>query len=417
MIVSLVKAEEAEKTSNQSNCDVESVTRAALCTLYAMYHLQVLHKKEEKEKLRYSSWVTQPFFPLKDRINEVKVNNSPASESAIIKFCSLITENDLLYRELRILNDLAKNSTNKEFNFQLERIITDFELKNLENKMGFLVLLKKESNFTAIQKAYRDKWALLNLINDKDFKQMYIDKAIDELGSEGLRESVNKYIRLSEQGKKVANKHFGGEGVELQAYYTEDDNSHRVLNINCINEDKELRISDVLQQEKDVDKLNIYCNKKLRVSAYRKDKERHYEFKEGAYYGMESTWRAPCEGGGFVVCTIVINVSSDGIAEILEFKIDGKNRKIPDEWVESNDENGGQSQEQLAIDQNDELRIQGFTLIKAIKDYQKREQEKIWPSDLSLMNKTKKEGDISSNIEHIDAIEKVAESRNLSFPH
>ncbi|MGL9725197.1 MAG: hypothetical protein ACR5KV_00095 [Wolbachia sp.] len=61
--------------------------------------------------------------------------------------------------------------------------------------------------------------------------------------------------------------------VEFQAYYTEDDNSYRVLNINCINKDKEVRVSDILQQERDINELNIYCNKKQKMHAYRKDKK------------------------------------------------------------------------------------------------------------------------------------------------
>ncbi|MGL9725196.1 MAG: hypothetical protein ACR5KV_00090 [Wolbachia sp.] len=69
--------------------------------------------------------------------------------------------------------------------------------------------MKEESDFTVIQKACRDEWILLNLINDKDFKQIYIDKAIDELESKDLRKSINKYVRLAKQGQKVTSKHFG----------------------------------------------------------------------------------------------------------------------------------------------------------------------------------------------------------------
>ncbi|MCA4774011.1 hypothetical protein [Wolbachia endosymbiont of Mansonella perstans] len=56
-------------------------------------------------------------------------------------------------------------------------------------------------------------------------------------------------------------------------------------------------------------------------------KERHYEFKEGAYYEMTSTWPATDKSERTFMCTVVINVSNDGITEILKF--DGRNFKSP----------------------------------------------------------------------------------------
>ncbi|WP_353286768.1 hypothetical protein [Wolbachia endosymbiont (group A) of Anthophora plumipes] len=344
------KAAEAGKTSDQSeNYDVESVIRAASCTWYAIHRLLVLYG-EEKEKLCYSSRFTLPFISLKNRINEVEKENPSTKDSATIKFCRSIAENDKLCKELRNLNNLAENFANKEFDSQLEKIITGFKLKDLEDKVGFLVLLKEESDFTAIQKAYRDEWSFYDLINDRDFKQTYIDKAVTESANKSFKEDINKCIELAEQGKKAASKYFERKDVELRAYYTETDNADRVLNVNLINYNRSepTRISDILQQEKDIKELNIYCNKKHEIHAHQEDKKRYYEFKEGAYYEMTSTW--PVENGSRM-CTMIMNVSSSGITEVLKF--DGEDFVSSEEILE-------------LIKQNDELYIQGLVLHDAV---------------------------------------------------
>ncbi|WP_353277406.1 hypothetical protein [Wolbachia endosymbiont (group A) of Agelastica alni] len=353
MLVGLTKgdkAAEAGKTSDQSeNYDVKSVIRAASCAWYAIHCLLVLYG-EEKEKLCYPLRLTPRFTSFKNRIDEVEKDNSSTKDSAIIKFCRSIAENDKLYKELENLNNLAENFANKEFDSQLEKIITGFKLKNLEDKVGFLILLKEESNFTAIQEAYSDKWSFYDLIHDRDFKQTYIDKAVTESANKSFKEDIDKCIKLAEQGKKAASKYFEGKGVELRAYYTETDNAHRVLNINLINYNRSepTKISDILQQEKDIKELNIYCNKKHEIHAHQEGKKRYYEFKEGACYEMTSTW--PVENGSRM-CTMIMNVSSDGITEILKF--DGEDFVPLEEILE-------------LIKQNDELYIQGLSLHDAV---------------------------------------------------
>ncbi|WP_264338316.1 hypothetical protein [Wolbachia endosymbiont (group A) of Cheilosia soror] len=340
------KTAEAGKTSNQSeNYDVESVIRVASCAWNAIHCLLASYEYD-----LYSSWLESHFTSLKDRINKMEKDNSFTKDSAIIKFCRSIAENNKLYKELKNLNNLAENFANEEFDSQLEKIITGFKLKNLEDKVGFLMLLKEERDLTAIQKAYRDEWSFYDLINDRDFKQTYIDKAVTESANKSFKKDIDKCIKLAEQGKKAASKYLGRKGVELQAYYTETDNAYRVLNINSINHNgnEPVRVSDILQQEKDIKELNIYCNKKHEIHAHRKGKERHYKFKEGAYYKMTSTW--PVKDGS-EMCTIIMNVSSDGITEVLKF----------------NDEDFVLSKEILElIKQNDELYIQGLSLYDAV---------------------------------------------------
>lgn len=368
MIGDLTKEEktaEAGKTSDQSeNYDVESVIRAASCTWYAIHRLLVLYG-EEKEKLCYSSRFTLPFISLKNRIDEVEKENPSTKDSAIMKFCRSIAENKGLQNELNNLNNPAENFADKEFNSQLEKIITGFKLKNLEDKVGFLTLLKEERDFTAIQNAYRDGWSFYDLINDKDFKQTYIDKAVTESAGKSFKEDIDKCIELAEQGKKAASKYFEGKGVELRAYYTETDNAHRVLNINLINYNRSepTKISDILQQEKE---LNIYCNKKREICAHREGKERHYKFEEGACYEMTSTWPVKDEFGNVSICTMIMNVSSGGITEVLKFN--GKDFVLSEEIRE-------------LIKQNDELYIQGLSLHNAvIKSLKKGEAADVIPT-------------------------------------
>lgn len=117
------------------------------------------------------------------------------------------------------------------------------------------------------------------------------------------------------------------------------------MNINLTHYDNSepTKISDVLQQEKDIKELTIYCNKKHEIHAHKKDKKRYYELKKGAYYLMTSTW-ATKDGSG--MCTMIMNVSSDGITEILKFH--GEDFVSSKEILE-------------LIKQNDELYIQGLS--------------------------------------------------------
>nr|WP_254229865.1 hypothetical protein [Wolbachia pipientis] len=148
-----------------------------------------------------------------------------------------------------------------------------------------------------------------------------------------------------------------------------------MLNINLINYNRSepIRISDILQQERGISTLNIYCDKKHDIYAYRKDKERHYEFKEGAYYEMTSTWSVQDKDGETVTCTMVMNVSNSGITKVLQFN--GKDFKSPPEefWE--------------LIRQNEELYIQDLSLHDAVKALLKKNKNaNIAPAVSNLQN-------------------------------
>jgi hypothetical protein len=223
--------------------------------------------------------------------------------------------------------------------------------ENLEDKRRLSELLRKRMDFADIQKAY-DNWRFSDLVGDNDFKRMYEDQAVKERekpDSEYFEENIGKYIKLVEEGKEITSRYFGKWKVNFQAY-CEEINNNRVLNVNLIHYDKSepTRISDILQQEKDIKELNIYCNKKHEIHAHQEDKKRYYEFKEGACYEMTSTW--PIENGSRM-CTMIMNVSSSGITEVLKF--DGEDFVSSEEILE-------------LIKQNDELYIQDLSLYDAV---------------------------------------------------
>ncbi|WCR58781.1 MAG: Chromosome partition protein Smc [Wolbachia endosymbiont of Ctenocephalides felis wCfeF] len=218
-----------------------------------------------------------------------------------------------------------------------------------------LAELKGKNSITVLRKYCQDEWEfydlLRDLMNNEDFNQACIDKSFNE----SCQKDFDHYIELANQAKKAVSKYFERKDIELQAYYTETNDADRILNINLANHDgnEPIRISDILQQEKNISKLNVYCDKKHDIYAYRKNKKRYYEFKEGAYYEMISTWPATDKSGKTFMCTMVMNVSSDGITEILKF--DGRDFESPSrEFWE-------------LIGLNKELYIQGLSLYDAVK--------------------------------------------------
>ncbi len=52
-----------------------------------------------------------------------------------------------------------------------------------------------------MQGAFGDEWSFYDLINDRDFKQTYIDKAVTESVNKSFKEDIDKCIELAEQGK------------------------------------------------------------------------------------------------------------------------------------------------------------------------------------------------------------------------
>ncbi|QBB84122.1 MULTISPECIES: hypothetical protein [Wolbachia] len=237
---------------------------------------------------------------------------------------------------------------------------------------NILAELKRKNSITVLEEYYQDKWEfhdlLMDLTNDENFKQAYIDNSF----SKSFKKDFDHYTELANQAKKAVSKYFRDKDIDLRAFYVETNNSDKVLNINLINYNRSepIRISDILQQERDISTLNIYCDKKHDIYAYRKDKERHYEFKEGAYYEMTSTWPVQDKDGKTVTCTMVMNVSNSGITKVLQFN--GKDFESPTEEFWN------------LIRQNEELYIQGLSLHNAVKAL--LEKNKDAPAVINLQN-------------------------------
>lgn len=336
------KAVKAEKTSDQLR-----ELSVAEYVVKSINDLQKLHNRlcssqgnncvNDREKFVQDSDGLGIFQFLKSYINDAEKNEPSIKNLTIMKFLRSIIEDRELYKKLCSFDDFL-----------------DCELENLRDKISLLALLREKMDFTDIQKAYGN-WRFSNLIGDNDFKRIYVDEAVKEREkpvNEDFEKNIGKYIELVKEGKEVASRYFGKWKEDFQVYCEEIDNNNKVLNINLTHYDNSepTKISDVLQQEKDIKELNIYCNKKHEIHAHKKDKKRYYEFKEGAYYEMTSTWAAK-DGSG--MCTMIMNVSSDGITEILKF----------------NGEDFVSSKEILElIKQNDELYIQGLSLYDAVME-------------------------------------------------
>ncbi|WP_264683301.1 MULTISPECIES: hypothetical protein [unclassified Wolbachia] len=336
------KAVKAEKTSDQLR-----ELSVAEYVVKSIHDLQKLHNRlcssqgnncvNDREKFVQDSDGLGIFQFLKSYINDAEKNEPSIKNLTIMKFLRSIIEDRELYKKLCSFDDFL-----------------DCELENLRDKISLLALLREKMDFADIQKAY-DNWRFNDLIGDNDFKRMYVDQAVKEREkpvNEDFEKNIGKYIELVKEGKEVASRYFGKWKEDFQVYCEEIDNNNKVLNINLTHYDNSepTKISDVLQQEKDIKELNIYCNKKHEIHAHKKDKKRYYEFKEGAYYEMTSTWPAK-DGSG--MCTMIMNVSRDGITEILKF----------------NGEDFVSSKEILElIKQNDELYIQGLSLYDAVME-------------------------------------------------
>ncbi|AZU37702.1 hypothetical protein BBB02_04225 [Wolbachia endosymbiont of Bemisia tabaci] len=235
-----------------------------------------------------------------------------------------------------------------------------------------LAELKRKNSITVLEEHCQQKWEvydlLMDLTNDENLKQAYIDLSFN-------KSFKKNFIELANQAKKAISKYFRDKDIDLRAFYVETNNSDKVLNINLINYNRSepIRISDILQQERDISTLNIYCDKKHDIYAYRKGKERRYEFKEDAYYEMTSTWPVQDKDGKTFTCTMVMNVSNSGITKVLQFN--GKDFESPPEefWE--------------LIRQNEELYIQGLSLHDAVKALLKKNKNaNIAPAVSNLQN-------------------------------
>ncbi|MGL9688672.1 MAG: hypothetical protein ACR5K6_02795 [Wolbachia sp.] len=224
-----------------------------------MFHL----KNSEKVKNFAVDRVLPLLESFKDDITNLE-NESPA----MMKFLCSTPEYEELHEGLKELSDLARkcdyvpgSESYKEFCSLVSEVVQGFKLPNLKDKIKFLGLLKVTKNLTATRKAYNDDWFFCDVINDKDFEE-YVNEAVGEEDgptSKGLKKDIDKCRGLIRRGEDIASKYFRKKEVIFQAYCEETEDDNKILNVNLINYDKSkpIRISDILRQEEDVDKLDI----------------------------------------------------------------------------------------------------------------------------------------------------------------
>ncbi|APR97753.1 hypothetical protein [Wolbachia endosymbiont of Folsomia candida] len=353
----------ATEIANDVSCVIEYLLK-----LHSYKNRSEFRKHVDLNALAYLASLKGKFILLKKKLNAAEKANPSLKDLSVVKFCRSIAENDKLHEEF---NNLAKKCRNvppatryERLYPQLNKMVKNFDMHQLQKQISFLKKLKEKNDFNAIRNDCSDEWdfddLLIDLIGDEKFKAEYIDKALDEeceSFSKSFREDLSSYVDLADQGQEAASKYFG-ENIEFQAYYAKaDDGNSKVLNINLIDHSgrsEPTQISDLLQKEKDICELNIYFNKKHEVHAYQEEgKKRYYEFKDGAYYEMTSTWRAEDESGNISICKMIMNVSSSGITKIVEFN--GK-------------KSGLLSKDDLKlVQQNHELHIQDCSLYDSVE--------------------------------------------------
>ncbi|NUX01744.1 hypothetical protein GO685_04610 [Wolbachia endosymbiont of Madathamugadia hiepei] len=136
-------AVKVRKTNNQLKGS--GIGLIASCAWYVMY--RVLMSRKNKS---YSPGFKRTLASLKEHISKMKERSSSTKNPAIMGSCyCLITESGELYEKLDSLESVSM----EEFHSQLGKIIAEFKLQNLQDKIGFLGLLQEGEDFAAIQKA------------------------------------------------------------------------------------------------------------------------------------------------------------------------------------------------------------------------------------------------------------------------
>ncbi len=73
---------------------------------------------------------------------------------------------------------------------------------------NILAELKRKNSITVLEEYYQDKWEfydlLMDLTNDENFKQAYIDNSF----SKSFKKDFDHYTELANQAKKTVSKYF-----------------------------------------------------------------------------------------------------------------------------------------------------------------------------------------------------------------
>ncbi|MGL9718260.1 MAG: hypothetical protein ACR5K9_06305 [Wolbachia sp.] len=156
-----------------------------------------------------------------------------------------------------------------------------------------------------------------------------------------------------EQSTDVTHKNFEKllQGKSFLAYSTEDNN----FNIRFENEEKPVKISDILRARDEGEVYNISLGENSQITACRKNgNERHYNFTGSSSCEMMINWQAKDSKGDSISCSMTVEVDYSGIKRVVNEPRFG----------------GITSQEEILklVEQNKEVFINGKTLHQAFTD-------------------------------------------------
>lgn len=139
-----------------------------------------------------------------------------------------------------------------------------------------------------------------------------------------LFKNTQLQIELLKKGEEIAIKYLGTQ-TKFLAYYRikekDENNSINILSIHNVSRSEPIKISDILQQEKKIDKLKLYHQDKIQMVACLEDNGiRNYKFKEDANYEMTINWST--DGGA--VKMVIMTGGEHGIEDLVSLTHNGK---------------------------------------------------------------------------------------------
>ncbi|MDD9331347.1 MAG: hypothetical protein PV340_01615 [Wolbachia sp.] len=263
----------------------------------------------------------------------------------------------LIYLEIKNkLDQVRKIQINKGNSVLYNYLSTmNSSLEKEKKKLEILLKFVDESDVGLMSKVFDNVWSFNSVLINQDLYESIneIIEEKDETVGKQLKEEVDNYIESIEEAESKAKKYLENYN-HIEAYIFGN-----VLNINIskLEQEKPIRISDILKLEKEIDGLNIYCDYKDEVRAYKQEDRRYYEFKAGSYE-ISINWPIKDQTGKDFGCTVVVAVGANGVTNILKVEIDDMrlNKLAKVEIV-------------VLAKQNKEVYIQGLSLSEALEKF------------------------------------------------
>ncbi|WP_395462750.1 hypothetical protein [Wolbachia endosymbiont of Cantharis cryptica] len=211
------------------------------------------------------------------------------------------------------------------------------------------------------------KSGVLNIIETSDWFQKAIKKLEEEkliwyfigplLQDKDIKEQINSRWKTDFQGfeQSINETHRKFEPFLPDQSFLAYSTKGNEFNIRFENEEKPIKISDILRASNKDEVYNISLGKDSQVTASRKNgNERHYDFAGSGSCEMTINWQANDSKGNSIDCSITVAVSSNGIERVVNEPKFGEITD-PEEVLK-------------LVKQNEEVFINGKTLYQAFTD-------------------------------------------------